>query len=311
MRKKKIFIGCSTKELPLAERIKTLLEPEFEVVPWNIPTWENGELNFKLNDNLLQKLLRATLQFDFAIILGTKDDKVEFKGQTVLQARDNVLFELGLFIGRMGLSNCAFVVEEGLKKMSDLNGIIINRFNNEKKETFDNAIQQTAQAFKQFNEANVNFFPSATLAAVYFENLVLPTCKSLIENNGILVSNKKYRSSLLKIVVPHNLSTNLNLQFEKYKNNHATTEVDIQSSGRIRKLHLEVDIKNDRPVIIDFPTVLAGINHSIKNLLPNEFNSMDNDYQEILNREIERFITSVKLFAIREDIDELLEFERI
>src|SRR5258708_21849425 len=104
MKKRKIFIGSSSEELPLAELAKAQLSHDFDVTIWNDNLWDTAV--FRLNQNFLSDLLKASLQFDFGILLGTTDDKVEYRGKAALQPRDNVLFELGLFIGRLGISKC-------------------------------------------------------------------------------------------------------------------------------------------------------------------------------------------------------------
>src|SRR5690606_24714850 len=180
--KRKVFIGSSIEELVLAESAKAILEPEFSVTIWNNSVWETAV--FKINRNFLSDLLKASLQFDFGILIGTADDKVEYRGQEVLQPRDNVLFELGLFTGRLGTSRCALLIEKGVKFPTDFQGITLARFDKADSSSFTNAIQQIAAVFRASSDAEVNFFPSATLAAVYFENLLRPICKHLIENCG-------------------------------------------------------------------------------------------------------------------------------
>lgn len=93
--------------------LKTILERDFQVTIWNDSIWDSSV--FKINNNFLNDLLRASLQFDFGLLIGSTDDLVEYRGDIVLQPRDNVLFELGLFIGRLGLSKCAFVIDKELK----------------------------------------------------------------------------------------------------------------------------------------------------------------------------------------------------
>jgi predicted nucleotide-binding protein len=121
MRKKRIFIGSSSEELGLANAAKSILERDFEVTIWNDSVWDTSV--FKINNNFLNDLLRASLQFDFGLLIGTTDDEVKYRGDSVMQPRDNVLFELGLFIGRLGLSKCAFVIDKELKVLSDITGI--------------------------------------------------------------------------------------------------------------------------------------------------------------------------------------------
>ena len=112
MKKKRLFIGSSSEELKLAESVKKLLDKDFDVTIWNDNVWDSAV--FKINNNFLADLLKASLQFDFGILLGTTDDKVTYRGKEVLQSRDNVLFELGLFTGRLGVSKCAFIIDKEL-----------------------------------------------------------------------------------------------------------------------------------------------------------------------------------------------------
>ncbi|AQY21025.1 nucleotide-binding protein [Riemerella anatipestifer] len=148
MRKKRIFIGSSSEELDLASAAKSILEleKEFEVTIWNEDVWEKAV--FRLNNSYLNDLIRATLQFDFGILIGTKDDKVVYRGNEELQPRDNILFELGLFIGRLGLNNCAFLIDKDIKLLSDIKGISLARFNRDDSSSFTKAITQVKDLFK-------------------------------------------------------------------------------------------------------------------------------------------------------------------
>ncbi|MGB0871044.1 MAG: STING domain-containing protein [Flavobacteriales bacterium] len=308
MRKKRIFIGSSSEELTLAESAKKILEPEFEVIIWNDSVWDTAV--FKINNNFLHDLLKATLQYDFGILLGTTDDKVIVREQEMLQSRDNILFELGLFMGRLGLSKCAFVVEKELKILSDIKGISLARFSKKESGSFINAISTVADLFKNQRDSSVNFFPSSTLASVYFENLISPTCRYLIEQGGFEENGKKYEDCKIKIIIPKKLNSDLNLQFEKIKKGRSTKSVSFHYAGRPRFINLETEITDNKLMFIDFPTILTGINYAIQNLLPNDFNSMSEDYESILSRELERFIVTLKDLTLRSGFDEMLVFEK-
>jgi hypothetical protein len=309
MRKKRIFIGSSSEELLIAESVKKMLEPEFEVIIWNDTVWDTSV--FKINNNFLHDLLKATLQFDYGILLGTTDDKVIVRDSEVLQSRDNVLFELGLFMGRLGLSKCAFVVEKELNILSDVKGISLARFSKNDTNSLISAISTVASLFRGQSDSSVNFFPSSTLASVYFENLISPTCRYLIENGGFEDCDTKYEDCVIKIIIPSKLNSDLNLQFEKIKKKRSTKSVSFNYAGRPRYINLETEIKYGKLIFIDFPTILTGINYAIQNLLPNDFNSMSQDYELILSRELEKFITTVKDLALRNGFDEMIKFERI
>ncbi|WP_164112239.1 MULTISPECIES: STING domain-containing protein [Sphingobacterium] len=307
MRKKKIFIGSSSEELDLANAAKDILEADntFEVTIWNEEVWDKAV--FKLNNNYLNDLIRATLQFDFGILIGTQDDKVEVREIEYLQPRDNILFELGLFIGRLGLNNCAFLIDKDIKVLSDIKGISLARFERNKLQTFTKAINQVKSMFKNQSDSGINFFPSSTLAAVYYENFIKPTCLHIIQNNGILNDdNVKYQDCIIKIIIPERLTSDVNSQFQTLKRKFQTKKLTFDYLGRPRNIDVEVLVKDGKLFVIDFPTVLSGINYAISNLLPNDFNAMSDDYDSILNREFDRFIYTLNKLALRDGYNELI-----
>jgi len=306
MRKKKIFIGSSSEELDLANAAKAILEfeKEFEVTVWNEQMWDRAV--FKLNNNYLNDLIRATLQFDFGILIGTKDDKVEVRGEEYLQPRDNILFELGLFIGRLGLNNCAFLIDQDIKVLSDIKGVSLARFERGEMDTFTSAINQVKSLFKSQMDAGINFFPSSTLAAVYYENFVKPTCLHIIQNNGIQNDEVKFEDCNIKIIIPERLTSDVNSQFQTLKKKFQTKKLTFEYMGRPRHIDVEVLVKDGKLFVIDFPTVLSGINYAISNLLPHDFNAMSEDYDAILNREFERFVYTLNKLALRDGYNDLI-----
>lgn len=309
MRKKRIFIGSSSEELELANAAKSILERDFEVTIWNDSVWDSSV--FKINNNFLNDLLRASLQFDFGLLIGSTDDLVEYRGDIVLQPRDNVLFELGLFIGRLGLSKCAFVIDKELKVLSDISGITLARYEKNDVPSFVKSISQVSELFRNQIDSDINFFPSSTLASGYFENLLLPTCKYIIEKDGFEYNGIKYNDCKINVIVPQRLDSDVNLQFAQLKRGFQTQNVSFEYAGRPRNISLDTEIKENKLIFVDFPTTLSGINYAISNLLPNDFNSMSSDYDAIISREIERFIYTLKQLALRNGIDSFIQIERV
>jgi hypothetical protein len=308
MIKKKLFIGSSSEELPLAEAAKLLLDKDFEVTIWNEKVWDTSI--FKINQNFLADLLKASLQFDFGILLGTNDDKVIYRGKEVMQPRDNVLFELGLFSGRLGTSKCAFLIDKQVKLLSDFNGLSLAYFDKADIASFDSAVNRIKDLFISSSDEETNFFPSATLASVYFENLIVPICKFIIENDGFTSKNLHYKKCLINVIIPDRIHEDVNLQFEKLKSSIATENVSFKYAGRPRQISIDTQIKNDTLEFIDFPTIITGINYAIANLLPNDFNKLSPDYNSILERELRRFVATLKKLLIRNGFDKMVIVKR-
>lgn len=308
MIRKRLFIGSSSEELKLAEQAEAILSADFDVTIWNEKVWDTAV--FKINQNFLSDLLKATLQFDFGVFLGTNDDKVEFRGQVMLQPRDNVLFELGLFTGRLGTYKCAFLVDKEIKLLSDFGGLSLAVFENGNDYSFKTAVEQIKDLFISSSDDEINFFPSATLASVYLENLIVPTCRYLIENNGYELDGIKYKKCKLNIIVPDKINDDVNLQFERLKSTIDTKNVSFKYAGRPRNISIDTQIKEETLVFIDFPTIITGINYAISNLLPNDFNRLSPGYDSILERELRRFITTLKKLLIKHGFDEMVVVKR-
>jgi predicted nucleotide-binding protein len=117
-RKYRMFIGSSTEGLSVANHIQALLQHDGEVEVWNQGTV------FGLGTATLEALEAAVLTYDFGIFVFTPVDELHTRGLVKQVARDNVVFELGLFIGKLTRKR-AFVVQprNGLTVPSDLAGI--------------------------------------------------------------------------------------------------------------------------------------------------------------------------------------------
>ena len=90
-----VFIGSSREGHKIARAIQVLLDRSCEV-----EIWDQGI--FGLSQGTLESLVLALSRFDFAILVLTADDLTIKRGESQSSARDNVVFELGLFTGGLG-----------------------------------------------------------------------------------------------------------------------------------------------------------------------------------------------------------------
>lgn len=75
--------------------------------------------------------MKSASLFDFGIMIFAKDDITTVRGEEFETPRDNVLFEYGLFLGRVGSDKAFIVAEEGIKLPSDLLGVAHVFYNTE------------------------------------------------------------------------------------------------------------------------------------------------------------------------------------
>jgi ABC-type sugar transport system substrate-binding protein len=124
-----VFIGSSTEGIPIVKTIAEKLEAEGRG-ELKVDQWTDDSV-FKLNQSTLESLTNAAMTHDFAILVATADDSTRVRDQRVFQARDNVIFELGLFMGRLGRARTFLVCSDNktLRLPSDLSGITVLRFN--------------------------------------------------------------------------------------------------------------------------------------------------------------------------------------
>lgn len=118
MNKPVVFIGSSSEGEKIAYAIQENLEKDADVY-----VWTQGV--FELGSSYLESLIKELDKADFAILVLTEDDITISRNQQTVSPRDNVLFELGLFMGRLGRDRSFFVYDKNknIKLPSDLLGI--------------------------------------------------------------------------------------------------------------------------------------------------------------------------------------------
>jgi hypothetical protein len=116
-----VFIGCSVEGLTEARFIQKELRHVASPV-----IWHQGV--FGLSRSTLETLVEKAPSFNYAILVLTPDDMLLKRADEVKSARDNVLFELGLFMGALGRMRTFIVAEKSVQLPTDLAGITTVNF---------------------------------------------------------------------------------------------------------------------------------------------------------------------------------------
>lgn len=118
--KPKVFIGCARENSAIMDVLAAGLEPVASVHRWT------DESMFPPGKFILACLLEHVREFDFAVMLFEPADILISRGEETLAPRDNVVFELGLFMGNLEPQRVFVVVpriDKKLKMLSDLGGL--------------------------------------------------------------------------------------------------------------------------------------------------------------------------------------------
>lgn len=114
-----LFIGSASEALPLARAIKRGLKGQ----PVEVRLWAEGV--FEGSQHAMESLEAQLTAADFALLVTTPDDEVTSRGRTRRAPRDNVVFELGLFMGAISRHRTYLLTPRRIevKIPSDLLGI--------------------------------------------------------------------------------------------------------------------------------------------------------------------------------------------
>ena len=115
-----VFIGSSKESLHIAEAIESNVADKNIVVR----LWTDGV--FGASQFILTELERQVRESDFAVLVLGADDVVESRNEKSDAPRDNVIFELGLFMGALSHERTFMVIphESAIKIPTDLLGLI-------------------------------------------------------------------------------------------------------------------------------------------------------------------------------------------
>jgi CRP/FNR family cyclic AMP-dependent transcriptional regulator len=114
-----MFVGSSVEGLPIAREIEVALKHD----PVLVRLWTSGV--FGPGAVPIENLLQQVEQADFALFVFGPDDRIQSRDETYAGPRDNVVFELGLFMGRLGRDRVFMARDQDvdLKIPSDLSGV--------------------------------------------------------------------------------------------------------------------------------------------------------------------------------------------
>lgn len=279
-----IFIGSSAESEPFARLIQGELLDIADCKLWT--------KQFDFGESAYEDLLNKLSLYDYGILVASADDKVASRGVSKWGPRDNIIFEFGLFAGRLGRRRSFLFVEAGIKIPSDLLGITMPFFKSSKSSWWMSAakkkelsLQQTASIKTKCSELKAyigkrngifdyGFLPSTALAYGYFHNFILKSVGNLLESKVLkIVADasgdvilRKFQEIKFSILIPDDLRADM---FEKVKeirrsSNWILAKVD---AGGFRPFDFYVQMDDAESTTIflsDIPITLNALNDAVR-----------------------------------------------
>ena len=310
--KSTVFIGSSSESLKLAQVVKIGFQKYFETRIWT-------DTDFPSNDSPLETILMFSGMFDFGIFIASKDDLLRSRGAQFAVARDNVLFEYGIFLGALGKKNSFLLLEEGIELPSDLKGINVVKYNLEAEEvshnSFLNAIDKVLNEVRRYDEYNFyRLLPSTTIAISYFENFLERLSDVIGYEDMLSVEGVTYTPVKIRIVLPDNLRGDIQKKVAGMERKLKLVKGNVAGvdNGRFMSLSVKIDSTTKSATIYDLPTSLSGIDNVIKAIY-NEKTATPTATQKLIERkELYNFekVLAAKLKDLSFEVDVDILYEK-
>jgi Prokaryotic STING domain/CAP12/Pycsar effector protein, TIR domain len=285
--KPQIFIGSSGNGLDVAAIVKQ----ELEAVA-NTYLWSEGDL-WEPNESTFDNLLRMTGYFDFGVFVATRDDfTLTSKGEYQIEARNNVILEMTLFVGALGKKKSFLLTEKDLDKPTDFNGIYMPEFTKGDISSIRKACGEISSRIEdRYQAGHLSLYPTTALAIGYYKNFVADLVASMQVADEMDIDGIKYKDFKLKVVMPNNLKGRVKEKASLFYKRHGFEENSLKTAIRKHPIWFQADPKTTPPNVImyDMPSTLTGIDDAIELKLEKSYKGRTKLQEIIEQRELNNF----------------------
>lgn len=321
--KPSIFIGSSSEGLKYAQSIKAQLSNDAELTIWN-------EGLFLLGNVTLEALQTFGCRFDFAILVLTPDDTAVSRGDQTKSPRDNVLFELGVFMSILGPKKTFVVTTKGdVKLPSDLQGLTVAKIESDR--TDDNVEAMVSNACHQvrnavaavYPQSTFGLLPSTALAIGYYNGLVDKVCLAFSDRNTEITLKGEQgepdqridvfrKNARLIIVIPDKFKDLGHDRIQQLRGEvRGMRQVEIKTTSRTFPLYVcQRDGTANEIEFFDIPTTLTTSFEAINTILGTVIGD-DKVRDQIEHREIGNFKRTIERLSKGKPSGKLIRIESL
>jgi hypothetical protein len=315
----RIFIGSSSEARDIAGSLSTILRREGFVAK----TWYSG--TFYPGEHYFESIKREVILADYAILVVTPEDKIVKRGKRTYATNDNVLLELGMFIGVLGIIKVFYLSisdnrEGEVKEVplpSDLKGIkFLNVTRSHSDEIFNQDLANICTTIKdriiQLENAtkniSIDMLPSESLAFGYFNNFLHPVCTILSGNAGnaiIKILDQDFDPNKdtfeFNVIIPEDLDRVSVEWAKKLFKGERFKKIAIEGLARNFPFYIDAEQNTDFIKLYDYPTTLRSSKEAIDEALKNSYYN-DEQKKALKRREIRNFQRTLKIMLEKEDV---------
>ena len=305
-----VFIGSSSEGLPVANALAKRFGDKAIV-----DVWDAGNV-FRSMESYLDSLLIASSLYEFAILVFTSDDQTTSRDETHATARDNILFEFGLFLGRVGRRRTFGLVLDKLHVPSDLQGIHFDKFKRRADgrpvaaftTLADRIVGQVLE--RHATQAEFTQLPSTALAIGYYENFVARICDQLDNYQPLVIKEAggareiDYKSFTLNIVIPDDLKLVEHAALRsliKGLTQVVISNSDTKKPGALRDFPFYIQALPEpgstHLELFDVPTTMKSARRAVQKIFPTSNLGKDNSQAVAELREINNFERTLRMLV--------------
>ena len=141
----RIFVISSKEGLPVARQVRQNLDAD----EMPVYLWDHG--TFAVSEYPISSLEDAIERADFTIAVAKADDILVLRGESSKVARDNVHFEYGISVGRLGRERSFLLVEADaeIRLPSDLAGLTTLRYQGGDQDKIERSVAKACDQARQ------------------------------------------------------------------------------------------------------------------------------------------------------------------